>query len=65
MSAKRKPKIDIVIEGVRVRVYASRAGREAILGDGDIDDPDADVWIYPRELGFNDCARLARHEAAR
>ena len=62
MSPVRKPKFDEVIEDVRVRVYSTRSDLEVIFGDGDIDDPEADVWCYPRTLGVHSAAHLARAE---
>lgn len=46
--AKRQPKVDEVIEGTRVRVYATRSEFEVLVGDGDIADPEAPVWCYPK-----------------
>lgn len=46
--AARKPKVDEVIDGVRVRVYATRSEFEAIYGDADIADPNANVRVYPK-----------------
>lgn len=46
--AKRSPKHEEVIDGVRVRVYATRAAFEALIGDGDVDDPSAEVWEFPK-----------------
>lgn len=46
--AKRQPKFDEVIRGVRVRVYATRTVYEVIFDDDDISDPDADVICYPK-----------------
>ncbi len=48
MPAQRKPKFDQVLNGVRVRIYATRSEYEALIGDGDIADPDAPVWLYPK-----------------
>jgi hypothetical protein len=45
---KRKPKLDEVVDGVRVRVYATRTEYEVIFDDDDIDDPNADVMLYPK-----------------
>ncbi len=46
--SNRKPKFDEVLDGVRVRVYATKGEYEALRGDGDIDNPQAFVWCYPR-----------------
>lgn len=46
--AKRQPKFDDVIDGVRVRVYATRSEYEVIFNDDDIADPNADVTLYPK-----------------
>lgn len=48
MATKKKPKYDEVLDGVRVRVYATRAGYEIVYNDDDIDDPNANVMIYPK-----------------
>lgn len=48
MASKRKPKLDAMIRGVQVRVYASRSEYEALVGPGDIDDPNAFVMCYPK-----------------
>ena len=47
-ASKRVPKFDALIENVRVRVYATRSEFEVLIGDGDIADPDAPVWCYPK-----------------
>jgi hypothetical protein len=46
--AKRQSKHDEIIEGTRVRVYATRSEYEVLFGDGDIADPEADVRCYPK-----------------
>ncbi len=46
--SKRIPKFDGSINGRRFRVYATRSGYEVIADDGDIDDPDAEVMVYPK-----------------
>jgi hypothetical protein len=48
MATKRQPKFDDQIDGVRVRVYATRSEYEVIFDDDDIADPNADVLIYPK-----------------
>lgn len=48
MPSKRQPKHDEIIDGVRVRVYATRSEYEVLVGDGDIDDPSAEVWAFPK-----------------
>jgi hypothetical protein len=48
MPSKRAPKFDEVIDGTRVRVYATRTEYEVIFGDGDIAAPDAKVLCYPK-----------------
>jgi hypothetical protein len=49
--AKRRPKFDQVIDGVRVRVYATRSEYEVIFEEDDIADPAAAVLCYPK-LGW-------------
>lgn len=44
----RKPKFDDVLDGVRVRIYATRSEYEAIFNDDDIGDPNTDVTCYPK-----------------
>jgi hypothetical protein len=56
---KRQPKYDGEIEGVRVRVYATRSEYEALVGDGEIDDPEAPVWVFPKMLGVGAAAHQA------
>lgn len=48
MPTQRKPKYETTIEGVRVRVYATRSEYEVLVGDGDIADPKAEVWMFPK-----------------
>lgn len=48
MTTKQTPKFDEVIDGVRIRVYATRGEYLALAGDGDLDDPVEDVWGYPK-----------------
>lgn len=49
MSATRKkPKFDDVIDGTRVRVYATRIEYEVVFDDDELDDPDAEVLVYPK-----------------
>lgn len=46
--ATRKPKYEAQIDGQRVRVYATRSEYEVLVGEGDISDPDAPVWCFPK-----------------
>lgn len=46
--AKRQPKFDGEIDGVRVRVYATRTEYEVIFNDDDIADKGAKVLCYPK-----------------
>lgn len=46
--AKKQPKYETTIDGLRGRVYASRSEYEVLIGDGDIADPAADVWAFPK-----------------
>lgn len=57
--AKRQPEHEETIDGVRVRVYATRSQFEALIGDGDIDDPSAEVWEYPKIGTARDWAHQA------
>ena len=36
------------IDGIRVRVYARRTEYEVLLGEGSINDPQAEVWAFPK-----------------
>jgi|GEM_PF-2808087 hypothetical protein len=45
---KRTPKFDEVINGTRVRVFATRSEYEVVLFDDDPDAPETDVWCYPK-----------------
>ncbi len=45
---KRQPKFDEVLDGVRVRVYATRQGFEVIFNDDDYEDQDIDCMCYPK-----------------
>lgn len=48
MATTRKPKLDTIIRGTRVRVYASRSEYEVVFGNDDVADPDAYVMCYPK-----------------
>jgi hypothetical protein len=48
MGSKRRPKLITKVNGIDVRVYATRSDYECLIGDGDIDDPTAEVWVYPK-----------------
>lgn len=65
MPAKRKPRLDQVFDGVRVRVYASRSDLEVIFDDDDIADPNAEVMLYPKVLGALVAARQGLLERRR
>jgi hypothetical protein len=47
----RKTKYEETIDGTRVRVYATRSELECLIGDGDIADPEQEVWVYPKIIG--------------
>lgn len=57
MPAKRKPRLDQVFDGVRVRVYGTRSEWEVIFDDDDIGNPDANVLVYPKRLNVLVAAR--------
>lgn len=46
--ATPRPKIDTTRDGLRVRVYARRSEFEVLIGEGDIADPEAEVWCFPK-----------------
>lgn len=46
--SKKKPVLDEVRDGVRVRVYSTRGGYEVIFNDDDIEDMKAEVLCYPK-----------------
>lgn len=48
MATKARPKFDAELRGFRVRVYSRRDCFEAIIGEGDVSDADADVWVFPK-----------------
>ncbi len=58
----RKPKIDDVIDGVRVRVYATRSEYEVVFNNDDVDDQKAQVLCYPKFFGLYAAARQGRLE---
>lgn len=58
----RQAKFDQVIDGVRVRVYATRSEYEVIFNDDDIADPAAQVLCYPKAFGIGVSARQGRLE---
>lgn len=60
--SKRQPKVDRIIDGVRVRIYASRSDYEAVFNDDDIDDPAAQVLLYPKAGSADVWADQARIE---
>lgn len=60
----RKPKFDEVLEGIRVRVYATRSEYEVIFNDDDIEDQGAQVICYPKSGPVENWANLARREYA-
>jgi len=47
----RKPRYEVVINGVRVRVYATRNEYEVVFNDDDIDDMASEVYCYPESGG--------------
>lgn len=62
MAAARKPKFDEVLDGVRVRIYATRSEYEAIFNDDDITDPEAEVIVFPK-LGGPGAPTAWAHQA--
>lgn len=60
--AKRQPKVDEIIDGIRVRVYATRTEYEVIFNDDDIDDREAKVMVYPKSFGSYGAAHQGRKE---
>lgn len=48
----RKPKVDTVKDGVRYRAFSTRSEIEVMVGEGEIEDPAAEVWVYPKVLGL-------------
>lgn len=57
--SKRQPKHEATINGIRVRVYASRTEYECLIGDSDISDPNAEVWCFPKVGSFLSWAHQA------
>lgn len=62
MPSQRQPKFDGVLDGVRVRIYATRSEYEAVYNDDDVMDPEADVMLYPKLGDAEAWARQARLE---
>lgn len=60
----RKVKYETEIDGVRYRVYATRSELEVLIGEGDIGDPSANVWVYPKVIGPYSAARQAHNDTA-
>lgn len=60
--SKRKPKFDGEIDGVRVRVYATRSEYEVVFDNDDIDDPNAEVLCYPKRGDASTWAHQGRLE---
>lgn len=58
--ANRKPKFDQVLNGIRVRVYATRTEYEVIYNDDDINDLSANVRVYPKVGSPGDWAAQGR-----
>ena len=58
----RKSKLDEVINGIRVRVYATRSEYEVVFNDDDVHDLNAQVLCYPRVGGPEPWARQGRLE---
>jgi hypothetical protein len=46
--SKRQPVYEEAFDGVRVRVYASRVIYECLVGEGDIEDPTAEILYCPK-----------------
>ncbi len=61
----RRPRFDQVLEGIRVRVYATKDEYEVIFNNDDIDDMAADVRCYPKMGGPEAWAHQGRLEYAR
>lgn len=51
MGAKR-PALEQTVDGLRFRAYSRRSTIEVLIGDGEVDDPAAEVWIYPKGFGL-------------
>lgn len=64
--SKRPTKFDEVLDGVRVRVYATRSEYEVVFNDDDIGDPNAYVMVYPKIGLPRDWAEqgLVQHETS-
>jgi hypothetical protein len=59
----KRPTGEMTIQGVRLRVYGRRTCYEVLVGDGNVDNPNADVWVYPRALGPNGSMRQAYNDS--
>lgn len=60
--ATRKPKFDAILDGIRVRVFATRTEYEVVFKDDDIADPAAQVLCYPKVGEPSIWARQGRAE---
>lgn len=60
--SKRQPKFDRILDGVRVRVYATRTEYEVVFNDDDVADRSAQVLCYPKFMGISVAARQGRAE---
>lgn len=61
--AKRTPKYDGTIDGVRVRIYATHTDYEAVFNDDDPDDPEANVLCYPKMGDPTEAPTVWAHQA--
>lgn len=55
--SKRRPILDttrklndVQEQLVRVRVFATRSEYEVLIGEQEIDDPEAPVWCFPKSI---------------
>jgi hypothetical protein len=52
LMAKKRPKYEEMRDGLRIRVYTTRTEYEVLIGDEDYEDPEAEVWVFPKVGGI-------------
>lgn len=65
MGSRKRPTWEGDIDGIHIRVYATRTSYECIAGDEDISDPKSNVWVYPKTGNAGVWAHQFREELKR
>lgn len=66
--ATRRPDAEEFIRGIRYRAWRRRTEIEVLVGDDEkveVTDPDAEVYIYPKQLGAAGAITLCAAEYTR